>query len=181
MSSSSSRRCRVCEHPGAVEAGLTTPASQGVPTAVIRLQLRAALQPVSASRRRQLQWHSTIRQRVRLARRPRCMAIHVPAGRPTVLELEHAGMPLLPHRRRKNLSEAVRGHMSNFGKDPVPRACAAGSNGTMLDSHALWAGSAGRSRNFYRISVLPKKKKKKKKIFLVCWIGVRRRYRVVAE
>jgi hypothetical protein len=44
---------------------------------------------------------------------------------PTVLELEHAGMPFSRTEDGKIYQRPFGGHMSDFGKNPVPRACAA--------------------------------------------------------
>ena len=44
---------------------------------------------------------------------------------PTVLELEHAGMPFSRTEDGKIYQRPFGGHMGDFGKHPVPRACAA--------------------------------------------------------
>jgi succinate dehydrogenase / fumarate reductase flavoprotein subunit len=44
---------------------------------------------------------------------------------PTVIELEHAGMPFSRTDDGKIYQRPFGGHMSDFGKNPVPRACAA--------------------------------------------------------
>jgi succinate dehydrogenase / fumarate reductase flavoprotein subunit len=71
---------------------------------------------------------------------------------PTVIELEHAGMPFSRTDDGKIYQRPFGGYMSEFGKNPVPpRLRSAGSNGTCFDSHALWASPARRSRIFHRV------------------------------
>ena len=65
---------------------------------------------------------------------------------PTVLELEHAGMPFSRTEDGRILSEAVRwthGRLRQTSGTPRLRCC--GPNGTCFDSHALWTSPAGRS------------------------------------
>ena len=71
---------------------------------------------------------------------------------PTVLELEHAGMPFSRTEDGKIYQRPFGGHMSDFGKTSgTPRLRSGGSNGTCFAPHALWASPAGRSRIFYRV------------------------------
>src|SRR5713101_4568637 len=66
---------------------------------------------------------------------------------PTVIELEHAGMPFSRTDDGKIYQRPFGGHMSDFGKNPVPRACAAADR----TGHALLASPAGRCRVFHRV------------------------------
>ena len=88
----------------------------------------------------------------RLARRPGRDRIHVPASRTHGDRTGTCGDALLPHRRWKDLSKAVRRSYERLRqKSGPPRMRCGGSNGTCLDPHALWASPAGRSRIFHRV------------------------------
>src|SRR6202049_3377229 len=58
---------------------------------------------------------------------------------PTVLELEHAGMPFSRTEDGKIYQRPFGGHMSEFGKNPVPRACAAADRTGHALLHTLYA------------------------------------------
>ena len=140
---------------GAVEAGLTTACITKVfPT---RSHTVAAQGGIAASLGNlgedSWQWHMyDAGQRVRLARRPRCHRIYVPAGRPHRPRTGTCRDALLSYRRWKNLSEAVRWTHERLRQKPgTPRLCSGGSNGTSSDSHALRTSPAGRSRVFHRV------------------------------
>jgi succinate dehydrogenase / fumarate reductase flavoprotein subunit len=57
---------------------------------------------------------------------------------PTVLELEHAGMPFSRTDDGKIYQRPFGGHMSDFGKKPVPRACAAADRTGHALIHTLY-------------------------------------------
>src|SRR5450755_4494172 len=57
---------------------------------------------------------------------------------PTVLELEHAGMPFSRTEDGKIYQRPFGGHMSDFGKNPVPRACAAADRTGHALLHTLY-------------------------------------------
>ena len=57
---------------------------------------------------------------------------------PTVLELEHAGMPFSRTEDGKIYQRPFGGHMSDFGKHPVPRACAAADRTGHALLHTLY-------------------------------------------
>jgi succinate dehydrogenase / fumarate reductase flavoprotein subunit len=57
---------------------------------------------------------------------------------PTVLELEHAGMPFSRTEDGKIYQRPFGGHMSEFGKHPVPRACAAADRTGHALLHTLY-------------------------------------------
>src|SRR5664280_3651711 len=81
-------------------------------------------------------------QGVRLARRPRCHRIYVPAGRPHRPRTGTCGDALLSYRRWKNLSEAVRWTHERLRQKPgTPRLRSGGSNGTCFAPHTTWAVS----------------------------------------
>src|SRR6266404_5068893 len=57
---------------------------------------------------------------------------------PTVIELEHAGMPFSRTDDGKIYQRPFGGHMSDFGKNPVPRACAAADRTGHALIHTLY-------------------------------------------
>lgn len=57
---------------------------------------------------------------------------------PTVIELEHAGMPFSRTEDGKIYQRPFGGHMSDFGKNPVPRACAAADRTGHALIHTLY-------------------------------------------
>jgi succinate dehydrogenase / fumarate reductase, flavoprotein subunit len=57
---------------------------------------------------------------------------------PTVLELEHAGMPFSRTEDGKIYQRPFGGHMGDFGKHPVPRACAAADRTGHALLHTLY-------------------------------------------
>jgi len=57
---------------------------------------------------------------------------------PTVIELEHAGMPFSRTGDGKIYQRPFGGHMSDFGKKPVPRACAAADRTGHALIHTLY-------------------------------------------
>ncbi|MFA5963780.1 MAG: succinate dehydrogenase flavoprotein subunit [Sphingomonas sp.] len=57
---------------------------------------------------------------------------------PTVLELEHAGMPFSRTETGDIYQRPFGGHMSNFGERPVPRACAAADRTGHALIHTLY-------------------------------------------
>ena len=57
---------------------------------------------------------------------------------PTVLELEHAGMPFSRTEDGRIYQRPFGGHMSDFGKNPVPRACAAADRTGHALLHTLY-------------------------------------------
>src|SRR5271167_4974645 len=57
---------------------------------------------------------------------------------PTVLELEHAGMPFSRTEDGKIYQRPFGGHMAEFGKNPVPRACAAADRTGHALLHTLY-------------------------------------------
>lgn len=57
---------------------------------------------------------------------------------PTVMELEHAGMPFSRTQEGKIYQRPFGGHMSNFGQSPVPRACAAADRTGHALIHTLY-------------------------------------------
>jgi succinate dehydrogenase / fumarate reductase flavoprotein subunit len=57
---------------------------------------------------------------------------------PTVIELEHAGMPFSRTDDGKIYQRPFGGHMSDFGKYPVPRACAAADRTGHALIHTLY-------------------------------------------
>jgi succinate dehydrogenase / fumarate reductase flavoprotein subunit len=57
---------------------------------------------------------------------------------PTVIELEHAGMPFSRTDDGKIYQRPFGGHMSDFGKHPVPRACAAADRTGHALIHTLY-------------------------------------------
>src|ERR1700680_1091540 len=57
---------------------------------------------------------------------------------PTVLELEHAGMPFSRTEDGKIYQRPFGGHMGEFGKHPVPRACAAADRTGHALLHTLY-------------------------------------------
>ncbi|MHA6645727.1 succinate dehydrogenase flavoprotein subunit [Mesorhizobium sp. A623] len=57
---------------------------------------------------------------------------------PTVMELEHAGMPFSRTQEGKIYQRPFGGHMSNFGQTPVPRACAAADRTGHALIHTLY-------------------------------------------
>jgi succinate dehydrogenase / fumarate reductase flavoprotein subunit len=57
---------------------------------------------------------------------------------PTVIELEHAGMPFSRTADGKIYQRPFGGHMSNFGERPVPRACAAADRTGHALIHTLY-------------------------------------------
>ncbi|MGC1706128.1 MAG: succinate dehydrogenase flavoprotein subunit, partial [Pseudolabrys sp.] len=57
---------------------------------------------------------------------------------PTVLELEHAGMPFSRTEDGKIYQRPFGGHMGDFGKHPVPRACAAADRTGHALIHTLY-------------------------------------------
>lgn len=57
---------------------------------------------------------------------------------PTVIELEHAGMPFSRTDDGKIYQRPFGGHMSNFGKNAVPRACAAADRTGHALIHTLY-------------------------------------------
>lgn len=57
---------------------------------------------------------------------------------PTVIELEHAGMPFSRTEEGKIYQRPFGGHMSNFGEAPVPRACAAADRTGHALIHTLY-------------------------------------------
>jgi len=57
---------------------------------------------------------------------------------PTVMELEHAGMPLSRSDDGRIYQRPFGGHMSYFGKNPVPRACAAADRTGHALIHTLY-------------------------------------------
>jgi succinate dehydrogenase / fumarate reductase flavoprotein subunit len=57
---------------------------------------------------------------------------------PTVIELEHAGMPFSRTGDGRIYQRPFGGHMSDFGKSPVPRACAAADRTGHALIHTLY-------------------------------------------
>jgi succinate dehydrogenase / fumarate reductase flavoprotein subunit len=57
---------------------------------------------------------------------------------PTVMELEHAGLPFSRTEEGKIYQRPFGGHMSNFGERPVPRACAAADRTGHALIHTLY-------------------------------------------
>jgi succinate dehydrogenase / fumarate reductase, flavoprotein subunit len=57
---------------------------------------------------------------------------------PTVIELEHAGMPFSRTDDGRIYQRPFGGHMSDFGKSPVPRACAAADRTGHALIHTLY-------------------------------------------
>src|ERR1019366_227429 len=57
---------------------------------------------------------------------------------PTVLELEHAGLPFSRTKDGDIYQRPFGGHMSNFGERPVPRACAAADRTGHALIHTLY-------------------------------------------
>ena len=57
---------------------------------------------------------------------------------PTVIELEHAGMPFSRTGDGRIYQRPFGGHMSDFGKNPVPRACAAADRTGHALIHTLY-------------------------------------------
>ncbi|MBD3772373.1 MAG: succinate dehydrogenase flavoprotein subunit [Rhodobacteraceae bacterium] len=57
---------------------------------------------------------------------------------PTVLELEHAGLPFSRTQSGEIYQRPFGGHMSNFGERPVPRACAAADRTGHALIHTLY-------------------------------------------
>jgi len=57
---------------------------------------------------------------------------------PTVLELEHAGLPFSRTESGEIYQRPFGGHMSNFGERPVPRACAAADRTGHALIHTLY-------------------------------------------
>jgi succinate dehydrogenase / fumarate reductase flavoprotein subunit len=57
---------------------------------------------------------------------------------PTVMELEHAGMPFSRTEDGRIYQRPFGGHMSNFGERPVPRACAAADRTGHALLHTLY-------------------------------------------
>lgn len=57
---------------------------------------------------------------------------------PTVLELEHAGLPFSRTQSGNIYQRPFGGHMSNFGEKPVPRACAAADRTGHALIHTLY-------------------------------------------
>jgi succinate dehydrogenase / fumarate reductase flavoprotein subunit len=57
---------------------------------------------------------------------------------PTVMELEHAGLPFSRTEDGKIYQRPFGGHMSNFGERPVPRACAAADRTGHALIHTLY-------------------------------------------
>ncbi|MEP6839595.1 MAG: succinate dehydrogenase flavoprotein subunit, partial [Bradyrhizobium sp.] len=126
---------------GAVEAGLTTACITKVfPT---RSHTVAAQGGIAASLGNlgedSWQWHmyDTVKGSDWLGDQDAIEYMCRQAG-PTVLELEHAGMPFSRTEDGKIYQRPFGGHMSEFGKYPVPRACAAADRTGHALLHTLY-------------------------------------------
>src|ERR1700733_5139095 len=68
---------------------------------------------------------------------------------PTVLELEHAGMPFSRTEDGKIYQRPFGGHMGDFGKHPVPRACAAADRTGHALLHTLYGQALRGGAEFF--------------------------------
>ena len=82
--------------------------------------------------------HVRHRQGLRLARRPGRDRVHVPQAIPSVLELEHFGVPFSRTKDGKIYQRPFGGHMRNYGEAPVQRACAAADRTGHAILHTLY-------------------------------------------
>jgi succinate dehydrogenase / fumarate reductase flavoprotein subunit len=68
---------------------------------------------------------------------------------PTVIELEHAGLPFSRTEDGKIYQRPFGGHMSNFGERPVPRACAAADRTGHALIHTLYGQALRHGAQFF--------------------------------
>ena len=68
---------------------------------------------------------------------------------PTVFELEHAGMPFSRTEDGRIYQRPFGGHMSDFGKTPVPRACAAADRTGHALIHTLYGQALRLGAEFF--------------------------------
>ncbi len=68
---------------------------------------------------------------------------------PSIVELEHMGMPFSRTEEGKIYQRPFGGHMRNFGEAPVPRACAAADRTGHAMLHTLYQQSLKHEAEFY--------------------------------
>jgi len=68
---------------------------------------------------------------------------------PSIVELEHMGMPFSRTEEGKIYQRPFGGHMRNFGEAPVPRACAAADRTGHAMLHTLYGQSLKHNAEFY--------------------------------